>query len=58
MFVWQAERLPRRIDKFCARLSMRLVCPLDFRDAFTDERVRDDELRFPVVTPFGDVQRV
>ncbi len=37
---------------------MRFVRSCYFRDAFADERVRDDELRFSVVAPFRHVERV
>ncbi len=37
---------------------MRLVGPLDFRDAFTDERVRDDELRFAIIALLRDLKGV
>src|SRR5262249_47951146 len=44
--------------EFCARLSMCLVRSSYFGDTFADERVRDDELRFPVVATLRDVKRV
>ena len=37
---------------------MRLVRSFDFRDAFADKGVRNDELRFPVVALFRDVERI
>ena len=37
---------------------MRFVRSCYFRDAFADQRVRDDELRFSVVAPFRHVQRI
>ena len=37
---------------------MRLIGAGDFRNPFTDQRVRNDELRFPVVALLGDVQRI
>src|SRR5215467_8496054 len=58
MFLRQAERLARSIDKFRTRFAMRLVCPFDFRDAFADEGVRDDKLRFSVVPSFRNVECV
>jgi hypothetical protein len=58
MFVWQSQRLARCINILCARLSMRLIRPCHFRDAFADERVRDNELRFPIVAPLRHVQRI
>ena len=58
MLIRQSQRFARCINVFRARFSMRLVRPFDFRDALADERMRDDELRFPVVTFLGDVQRI
>ena len=58
MFVRQSKRLARCIHIFRARLSVRLKCPCYFWDAFADQRVRDDELRFPIVAPFRHVQCV
>src|SRR5438093_12088333 len=58
MFRWQAERLAQSITIFRARYSMRFVRPFDFRDALADERMRDDELRFPVIALLCDVQCV
>src|SRR5882724_5079849 len=37
---------------------MRFVGALDFRDAFTDERVRNDELRFAVIAFLRDLEGV
>jgi len=36
MLVRQAERLAGCIDEFCARFAVRLVCPCDFGNAFSD----------------------
>ena len=58
MFVGQSETFARGIDKFGARLAVRFEGPLHFRDAFPDQRVRDDELRFPVVVLFCAVEGV
>ncbi len=58
MLFWQAERLTIRIDKLGARFAMRLVSAFDFWNTFSDERMRDDDLRFAVVAPFRDVERV
>ena len=55
MFVGQSQSLAPRIDKFRAGFAMRFVGSGNFRNAFADERVRDDELRFPVVALFRDV---
>ena len=37
---------------------MRLGRSRDFRNAFPDQGVRDDHLRFPVVALFGGIERV
>ena len=58
MLVRQAERLAGCIDKFRACFAVCLVCARDFGNAFSDQRMRDDELRFPVVAAFRDVERV
>jgi FPC/CPF motif-containing protein YcgG len=58
MLVRQAERLAGGIDEFRARFAVRLVCARDFGNAFSDQRMRDDELRFAVVAAFRDVERV
>ena len=58
MFLRQPERLACGIDKFCASFAMRFVRACDFRDAFADERVRDDELWFPVVAPLRHLKGV
>ena len=37
---------------------MRFECAFYFRDSFADQRVRDDELRFPVVAPLCHIERI
>ena len=56
MFLWQAERLACGIDKLCAGFAMCLVGACNFGDAFADKRVRNDELRFPVIAPLRHVK--
>ncbi len=45
MLLRQAERLARGIDELRAAFAVRLRRAGDFRDAFADQRPRDDELR-------------
>src|SRR6202030_45565 len=58
MFVWQTESFARGIDIFRAGLAVRFVRAGDFRNAFADESVRDDKLRFSVISLLCDIQRV
>ncbi len=58
MLVRQAKSFARRIGKFGAGFTMRLGRSRHFRNAFPDQGVRDDELRFPVVALFRDIERI
>ena len=55
MFIWQTKPLARCIDKLPAGLAVRLMRPGNFRNAFADKGMCDDELRFAVVAFFCDV---
>ena len=57
MLVRQAERLARGVHEFRAAFAVRLGGAGDFRDAFPDQRLRDDHLRLAVVALLGLVQR-
>ena len=52
------ESLARGVAILCAAFAMRLVRPRDFRNAFADQGVSDDHLRFSVVAFFRGVERV
>ena len=54
MFVWQTESFARGIDIFRAGLAVRFVRAGDFRNAFADESVRDDKLRFSVMATLAN----
>src|SRR6266567_6240229 len=58
MFVGQSKPFARGIDKLCTSLAVRLMRPGNFRNAFADEGMCDDELRFAVVALLRDVQRI
>src|SRR5437764_10466655 len=58
MFSRQSERLACCINIFLASFSVSFECPFHLRDTLADERVRDDELRFPVVASFCHVEGV
>src|SRR5260370_8867865 len=51
MFVRQPKPFTRGIDKFRAALAVCFEGPLHFRDSFSNQSIRDDELRPPLVLP-------
>ena len=58
MLVRQAQPLARLLGKFGAAFSVRLGCARHFGNAFPDQGVRDNHLRFPVVALFRNIERV
>ena len=58
MFLRQPEPFARRLGEFGAAFAVRLGCAGHFRDAFPDQGMGDDHLRFPVVALLCDMERV
>ena len=58
MFVRQAKPFARSVDKLRTSLAVRFESPLHFRDAFSNQRVRNDEFRFAVIVLLRAVERV
>ena len=58
MLLRQPEPFARRLGVFRAAFAVRLGCSGHFRNAFPDQGVRDDHLRFPVVALLRDIERV
>ena len=58
MFVGQSQSFAPGIDKLGACFAVRLVGSCDFRNAFADQCVGDDELRSPIVVFLRRVKRV
>ena len=58
MLVRQSQPFPAGVDIFYAGLAVRLVRPGHFRNAFADDRFRDNHLRLSVVAFLRGVQRV
>jgi hypothetical protein len=58
MLLRQAKPLGRLLGKFSAAFAVRLGRARHFRNAFPDQGVRDNHLRFPVVALFRNIERV
>ena len=58
VLIGKPESLARGIDKFRAGFAVRFRGPFHLRNSFSDKRVRNDELRFPVVTLLRDIERI